>query len=691
MRGVGRLAVRRLLQWWSTERSLRNVSVRSKLLLVALVPFLTVLPILFFLIFYWGIGYYDRLLTFKVSSDLAVAHEYFIHVRERVGLDIASLGDSHPLVTTADTGNETALQQLLAERQQAFGLDFLNFLEPDGRIKASSSIWNTRQKPNEAVWPVVLQAMRGQNGTAIDLYSEAQLRGIGEDAVQKAHQELVDTPNAAPTTRRAETDGMMIHSAAPVFDSDGRLLGILEGGVLLNKNLSFVDTMNNLVYAEGSLPEGSAGTATLFIDDVRVATNVRLFGDRRALGTRASAVVRDHVLNHGKTWLDRAFVVNDWYISAYEPISDSFGKRIGMLYVGYLETPFRHAKETAIVLLGALFALIGAGGVYFSLRVARDIYAPLAGMNRTMTAVEHGDMHARTGMQTRDELGSLSRHLDELLDTVQAQNAELKAWGDELDRKVVERTKELEKTNKLLVQAQRQLVMAEKLAAIGEITAGVAHEINNPVAVLQGNLDVLRDTLGATAGPVQGELQLMDRQIQRINTIVTKLLQFASPGEFAGYVEAVGVDEVVADSLVLVRHLLSQGNIEVVHHRHAKTPVQINRGELQQVLINLFTNAIHAMKNGGKLTITTSDWRDENAAPGSSGAHGVIISVADTGAGIAKKDLPRVFDAFFTTKRQGGTGLGLSISYTLVARYGGTITVKSEEGVGTEFVVRLLA
>jgi signal transduction histidine kinase len=666
-------------------RTLRNASVRTKLLLVALVPFLTVLPILYFLIFYWGIGYYDRLLTFKVSSDLAVAHEYFIHVRERVGLDIESLGNSFPLVTTVHADDAAPLHRLLSEKRQNIGLDFLNFLDATGRIKASSSSTDPDIMPSEATWPVVLSAMRGQSGTSIDLFSEEQLRRIGDKVAQQAHLDLVETPNAAATTRTAETSGMMIHSAAPVFDADGRLLGILEGGMLLNQNLSVVDTMNNLVYADGSLPEGSAGTATLFIDDVRIATNVRLFGNRRALGTRASQVVRDHVLERGKTWLDRAFVVNDWYISAYEPIEDSFGKRVGMLYVGYLEAPFRQAKEAAIGLLAALFALICAAGVYFSLRVAREIYGPLTSMNRTMTAVEHGDMGARTGVQTRDELGSLSRHLDELLDTVQAQNAEMKARGNELDRKVIERTVELEKTNKLLVQTQRQLVLAEKLAAIGEITAGVAHEINNPVAVLQGNLDVLRDTLGADARPVQGELQLMDRQIQRINTIVTKLLQFASPDEFAGYVESIAVDEIVVDSLVLVRHLLNQGNIQVVHHKGAKTMVPINRGELQQVLINLFTNAIHAMRDGGKLTIATSDWREDG------GARGVIISVADSGAGIAKKDMPRVFDAFFTTKRQGGTGLGLSISYTLVARYGGTITVKSEEGVGTEFVVRLLA
>lgn len=653
---------------------------------MALLPFLTVLPILFSLISYWGVAYYDRLLTFKVSSDLTVAHEYFIHVREKIGLDVSSLGESHPFVMTVRDGDYADLQRMLTEKHQALGLDFLNLLDTSGRVLASSNGAADILGGSHANWPVVRSSMLGSKATGIDIYSAEQLKQISDKVARQAYLELVKTSNATPTKKTAEKSGMMIHSATPVRNADGTLLGVLEGGMLLNQNLGFVDTINSLVYAEGSLPEGSGGTATLFIDDVRIATNVRLFGNKRALGTRASQIVRNHVLNDGKTWLDRAFVVHDWYISAYEPISDSFGNRVGMLYVGYLEAPFRQAKEAAIALLAGLFTLIGIGGVYFSLRVARSIYGPLTSMKHTMAEVEQGNMHARTGgTQTRDELGSLSHHLDTLLDTVQKQNEELKAWGDQLDRKVVERTIELEQTNKLLVKAQQQLVLAEKLAAIGEITAGVAHEINNPVAVLQGNLDVLRDTLGAAAKPVQGELTLMNQQIHRINTIVTKLLQFASPDEFAGYVEAIQVDEVVMDTLVLVRHLLNQSNIEVVHDRHATLAVQINRGELQQVLINLCTNAVHAMKNGGRLSIETRDWSDD------AGARGVSISVADTGAGIRKEDVARVFDAFFTTKRQGGTGLGLSISYTLVARYGGTITVKSEAGVGTEFTVRLLA
>jgi two-component system, NtrC family, sensor kinase len=120
----------------------------------------------------------------------------------------------------------------------------------------------------------------------------------------------------------------------------GGYVGVLVGGILLNKNLEFIDRLNEIVYPEGSLPFGSAGTATLFLDDVRVATNVRLFEGGRAIGTRVSAAVYDAVLGEGKTWLDSAFVVADWYVSAYAPLIDSRQQRIGMLYVGYLEGPF---------------------------------------------------------------------------------------------------------------------------------------------------------------------------------------------------------------------------------------------------------------------------------------------------------------------------------------------------------------
>ncbi|HWU84965.1 MAG TPA: cache domain-containing protein, partial [Rhodocyclaceae bacterium] len=368
---------------------------RRRLLQLAALPFLVLLPALLYLIYHWGLGYYDRLLTFKVSSDLAVAHQYFNHVTERVGQDVAALGSSHDFLVAVAEDSDDALQTFLAERKADLGVDFIHFIDLRGRLRVSATGTDPAAYAPEA-WPVVRKALHGSSATAIDIFSPTQLTAINPWLAKQAHIELVPTPNAIPTERQEEDRGMVVHTAAPVRDLHGRLLGVLEGGVLLNQNLDFVDTINELVYTPGSLPAGSDGTATLFIDDVRIATNVRLFGNKRALGTRASAIVRNHVLNLNKTWLDLAFVVHDWYISAYEPIHDSFGTPVGMLYVGYLETPFREAKHKAIVLIVLLFAVICGGGVLFSLYVARGIYRPVEAMTATMQAVQLGDLGART-------------------------------------------------------------------------------------------------------------------------------------------------------------------------------------------------------------------------------------------------------------------------------------------------------
>ena len=149
-----------------------------------------------------------------------------------------------------------------------------------------------------------------------------------------------------PSLRSSKDRGVVVHSATEVKTAPRS--GVLVGGTLLNRNLNFIDTINALVYRthEG----GRQGTTTLFLEDVRISTNMRLFEDARALGTRVSAEVRHAVLDQGQTWLNRAFVVNDWYISGYQPITDSFGSRVGMLYVGFLEAPYR-AKIRSPMLL----------------------------------------------------------------------------------------------------------------------------------------------------------------------------------------------------------------------------------------------------------------------------------------------------------------------------------------------------
>ena len=463
----------------------------------------------------------------------------------------------------------------------------------------------------------------------------------------------------------------------------GGVKAALVGGILLNRNLDFIDTINDLVYPAASLTDGSRGTATLFLEDVRISTNVRLFENVRALGTRVSAIVRSTVLDQGQVWLDRAFVVNDWYISAYEPIIDSTGTRIGMLYVGFLDTPYRTAKtRTLWATIGALLAAVALSVPIF-LRWARGIFRPLEGMVKTISKVEEGDMGARTGWtRTDDEIGQVASHLDGLLGQIQERDRRLRGLAAELNDRVEERTRELSDANKRLEATTKQLVVSEKLAAIGEITAGIAHEINNPMAVILGNVDVIRQELSGHIGEVETEFRLIDEQVHSVNVLVSKLLQFARPDEYSDFIELQIPDEILTDCLVLVQHLMTKVRIEVERDQNADGAISMNRTELQQVFINLIVNAIHAMPEGGVLRLSTGNKTVDDVM-------GVAVCIEDTGNGMPKETLDKIFDPFFTTKQREGTGLGLSISQTIITRYSGEISVVSAEGVGTKFSVWL--
>ena len=650
-------------------------SIRVRLLLLALLPLGVVLPLLVAVLAIWGGDYFDRLLITKVRADLAVAHGYFERVAEGVGRSVEGLAASERLARTLRDSAErrpAAVADLLAEVRRSQKLDFLHFFDVHRSIAEAPA------------WPVIKAALAGQAGTETELFSAAQLAAIDRELASRALTPLLATANAKADSRQVEDRGLVIHSAAPVRDAAGRLLGVLAGGVLLNKNLAFIDRLNEIVYPEGALPFGSAGTATLFLGDVRVATNVRLFEGGRAIGTRVSAAVHQAVLSEGRTWLDRAFVVKDWYVSAYEPLLDERGRRIGMLYVGFLDGPFTVARRQAFAVVVGLFALaMGVAGVFAALW-ARRVFTPIERMHATMHAIEQGNAEARVGaVVSQDELAVVAEHFDRLLDRLQAQAGALKRWGQSLDAKVAERTAELEQAVADLKAAQSQLVMNEKLAAIGQLTAGVAHEINNPVAVILGNLDVLRDILGPAAEPVAPEIRLIHEQVHRIRLIVAKLLQFARPQDYVGYLEPVAPAPLVKDSLVLVGHLLKKGNITIKQYFESTRHVLCNRNELQQVLINLLVNAIQAMPEGGVLTLAVEDW-DEADMP-----VGLRLVVTDSGAGIGPEDRARLFQPFFTAKKADGTGLGLWVSQSLVERYGGRITVDSPPKGGTQFAVWL--
>jgi len=369
-------------------------------------------------------------------------------------------------------------------------------------------------------------------------------------------------------------------------------------------------------------------------------------------------------------------VVNDWYISAYQPITDSMGERVGMLYVGFLETPFRTAKFKTLLTFAAAFVVIVLLSVPLFLRWARQIFRPIERMEGTINRVEAGDLGARTGVENRgDELGRVAEQMDSLLGQIQDRDREL-------SNRVRERTRALEEANTRLEATTKQLVVSEKLAAVGEIAAGIAHEINNPMTVIQGNLDLIRSEVGPQAEDLKTEFRLIDEQVHSVFVIVNKLLQFTRPDEYAGEIESHHPDEVIEDSIPLVQHLLNKVDIDLYLRLNATHYLSINRTELQQVLINLIVNAIHAMPEGGDLTLRADDV-DQDGKPG------VMITVQDSGKGMSAEVLGRVFDPFFTTKQGEGTGLGLSISRKIIRRYGGSMQADSVEDEGTRFTLWL--
>jgi two-component system NtrC family sensor kinase len=383
-------------------------------------------------------------------------------------------------------------------------------------------------------------------------------------------------------------------------------------------------------------------------------------------------------------WIDSAIVVSEWYSSAYEPIIDVFGQRVGMLYTGFLEAPYRATYFTGLTLLVLLFIIVVALSILLAVTGAKSIYRPIEAIAKMLKTIEHNGELRIGHLDSKDEVAVLAQQFNSLLDRLQLQREQIQSASDQLEAKVEDRTRELrnQKINlqqniSLLKQTREKLVAKEKLAAIGELAAGIAHEINNPTAVILGNMDLLVQELGDHAKPVEQEAKLIIQQVYRIRAIINNLLQYSRPEDYQTPMTDVNINEVIHDTVVLVQHDLNRRKIEL--HLDLRTTMSVNGNhqQFQQVLINLLVNAMNAHQDSeGKVTVRTRNWRD----------NGVLMVVHDNGRGISPAVLPRIFDPFFTQTKS-GTGLGLYVSSGILLRYGADILVRSRVGVGSCFFV----
>jgi two-component system NtrC family sensor kinase len=214
--------------------------------------------------------------------------------------------------------------------------------------------------------PFIKMALGKKEISGVQVLSGDELSKEGKSLAQKAIIQSIPVPKEKPTRKIEETSGMVLKSAYPILDFNGAVLGVLTGGVLLNRNYEIVDRIKNIVFKDAKYRGKEIGTATIFLGDLRISTNVMDKEGNRAIGTRAMKEVQDLVLGKGMPWIHRAFVVDDWYITAYEPIRDVQDNIVGMLYVGMLESKYALMKERLIL----LFFFFSMSGMLIALTVS---------------------------------------------------------------------------------------------------------------------------------------------------------------------------------------------------------------------------------------------------------------------------------------------------------------------------------
>jgi two-component system NtrC family sensor kinase len=469
----------------------------------------------------------------------------------------------------------------------------------------------------------------------------------------------------------------LLVAAAPVRDGKGAVVGALYGGVLLNGNNTLVDKIKRVVYEEVRFQGEDVGTATIFLDDVRITTNVLAKNGDRAIGTRLSAEVYDRVIMSGEKWVDRAFVVKDWYFSAYEPISDLSGRVIGSLYVGLLEKPYGAIRSEVYLLFGGVLLVGTLIGLAVSGFIGSHFSRPIRELQSYVQRFSAGERQLRIEVTTGDEIGDLGAEFNDMTRTLAGHEEEIRTLNRELEEKVRERTAELEEKNQLLLKTREELVRVEKLAAVGELAAGVAHEINNPMAIIRGNAELLQMAIGRE-NPCREEVDTISRQVGRVERIVAGLLRFAR--QERQHTGQVALAPLLEEILGQIGHQAPLGGIVITRkYEPALSGIAGDADQLRQVFTNLILNAVQAMPGGGELTIATCRGETPDSCR---------ITIGDTGCGIPPEHLEQVFNPFFTT-RSAGTGLGLSVSYGIVRDHGGRIDVQSELGHGATFTVTL--
>ena len=643
-----------------------RVSIRRKLL------FATLAPLCVAILLSWFIGatlITDRVFhqaQQKVIGDLNSARKVYLDEINHLTSIVKVAAMNSEMAASLQSGRVATLEKITRQLLKSEGLSFLNVLDAQGIVRYRAA--NPRQKGDPLVSdPLVARALDGALWGGSQVYPLERLKRDNPALARDVAVAIKPTPRARPAAGTVQEQGLMLVAVSPLRAEDGQVVGVLQAGLMLNGDERVVDTITRIVY-----DRQDKGAATVFLGDVRIATSVRDGVGNRATGTLMSAEVATDVLERGQRWSDRAFVLNDWFISAYEPIRDPENKVIGALYVGMPEKPLMEMRTNLNLIFAGVLLFVSAIGVSLSTWISGRLARPVRALAEGARRIAAGEHIAPIAVDTNDEISLLA-------DEFNTMNLEVSSLKNTLEQKVVERTVQLEESNQQLLSAQKDLAKAERLAGLGLLSAGVAHEINNPLAVIRGNAELIQDALEPDADG-QEEAGEIIQETARIERIVANLRVFSRSG--LKRISRFSLGRLLDEILDQIGHQIPLERYHVIRGYWGQdVEIDGDVDQLRQVFTNLIVNGLQAMPEGGELTVNV-------AAEQADGWMRVIVQ--DQGSGIRGEDLDKLFTPFFSTKSR-GTGLGLAVSYGIVSDHGGEIQVASHPNAGATFTVLLPA
>jgi signal transduction histidine kinase len=369
--------------------------------------------------------------------------------------------------------------------------------------------------------------------------------------------------------------------------------------------------------------------------------------------------------------------------AAHEKVTEEIGSIKLIMSLAKVNESIAEARDTAILLMLVVLILAILILTFF----VRLVTKPIEMLVEVTDQVSRGDLNQRVDIKQHDEIGHLANTFNKMIESLKQSRDEIEEHNRTLGERIVARTRELE-------QAQAQLIQSEKMGAIGQLAAGVAHELNNPLGGILGYaqfaLEKMKKSLPDKTSSKNIDkyihyLTNIETQVRRCKSIVQNLLRFSRASHIAEF-EEIDVNKIIEDTITFVEHQLHMNQIELrVALDPNLPPIQGNAGQLQQVFTNLIINAMHA--SAAELEIKVIS---RYSPPMGEFDGAVELWFIDQGTGIAPENIKKVFEPFFTTKEVGkGTGLGLSVSYGIIKSHGGEIKVDSTVGEGTTFTVIL--